>query len=177
MPVKYIGRESFFHGKSLFQIARNLKNFGEGRLVYRVSFSKRYEEPSYYRLTSVKPDMNAKGYCKGTAAGEKIFRGENFGICNIDVGSKLDWRLIPKEEEHIWLDAAAKCSSKTVKVIPDKLELPPLMKKLFMEDYDVHELDYDGSTFQVERVINKDKFNHAVINRTSTETVTQDSAV
>lgn len=60
MLVKYIGRESHFHGKSLYEIARNLKNFGEGRYVYRVSFSKRYKEPSFYKLTSVTSDMNAK---------------------------------------------------------------------------------------------------------------------
>lgn len=62
MLVKYIGRESHFHGKSLYEIARNLKNFGEGRYVYRVSFSNRYKEPSFYKLTSVTPDMNAKVY-------------------------------------------------------------------------------------------------------------------
>ena len=62
MPVHLIGRESHFHGKSLYEIARNLRRLGEGRYVYRVSFSKRYEEPSFYKLTKVVPDMNAKVY-------------------------------------------------------------------------------------------------------------------
>lgn len=59
MPIKYVGRESFFHGKSLYEIARNLRNLGVGRYVVRQAF-KKYKEPSFYKLTSVSPEMNAK---------------------------------------------------------------------------------------------------------------------
>ena len=56
MPVQYIGRKTFYHGKTLYSIARNFKNFGVGRMVQRYNFF-RYEEPSYYILTKVEPDM------------------------------------------------------------------------------------------------------------------------
>ena len=59
MPVKFIGKDSFFHGKSLYEIARNLRSLGEGRYVVRKAFQ-RYEEPSFYKLTSVRMEMNAK---------------------------------------------------------------------------------------------------------------------
>ena len=56
MSTHYIGRQSFYYGKTLFEIARNLKNYGVGRMVIRHNFQ-RYEEPTYFILTKVVPDM------------------------------------------------------------------------------------------------------------------------
>ena len=58
MSVKYIGRVTSFKGKRLFDILCRLKNFGTGRIVYRHVFNERYEEPSYYRITKIDPDMS-----------------------------------------------------------------------------------------------------------------------
>jgi len=56
MPVRYIGRTISHHGKQFFEIAGRLKNYGVGRIIYRHTFMTRYEEPSYYIITRVKPD-------------------------------------------------------------------------------------------------------------------------
>ena len=56
MPIRYVGREPFFRGKTLNEIARNLKNLGVGRVVARNNLM-RYPEKSFYRLTKVVPDM------------------------------------------------------------------------------------------------------------------------
>lgn len=163
MPIRYVGRQSHFHGKSIFEIARNLKNFGEGRYVYRVSFTKRYKEPSFYKLTSVVPDMNAKGYCFGTASGEKVFRGKNMGNCVIDSGMKHDWRLIPKDEEHIWLEAAKNCEVQPNIIVQDKRRLPPLMEKIFIEEMLADGLKLDESEIYCESVIKKGRFSKAFL--------------
>ncbi|ELT91549.1 hypothetical protein CAPTEDRAFT_223404 [Capitella teleta] len=57
-PVMYIGRETSFKGKRLFDILCRLKNFGVGRIVYRNTFHERYPEPSYYVVKKVFPNMN-----------------------------------------------------------------------------------------------------------------------
>lgn len=57
MPIKLIGREGHFKGKTIYQIALNLKNFGVGRVVTRKAFQ-RYPEKSYYVLTKVVPVMS-----------------------------------------------------------------------------------------------------------------------
>ena len=59
MSTVYIGRQSYYHGKKLYEIARNLKNFGVGRMVVRYTFQ-RYPEPTYYILTKVVPDMTCQ---------------------------------------------------------------------------------------------------------------------
>ena len=60
MPVRYIGRPTTFRGKYLFEILRNLKNFGVGRVVVR-SLYERYPEPCYYTVRAVQPEMDAVG--------------------------------------------------------------------------------------------------------------------
>lgn len=57
MPVKYVGRNNFYVGKTIYDIATNLKNYGVGRVVYRWKFARVYPEKSYYRLTRVIPTL------------------------------------------------------------------------------------------------------------------------
>lgn len=164
MPVKYIGRESHFHGKSLYEIARNLKNFGEGRYVYRVAFNKNYKEPSFYKLTSVVPDMNAKGYCKGTAAGERVFRGVNYGVTKIDSGTKLDWRLIPKDQEQTWLDSLKDIVVNPPKVLESTARLPPVMEMIVRDEL-ISEGIKVGEEIKYDVLINTSKYNRAVLDK------------
>ncbi len=56
MPIRYVGKEISHRGKRLYEILCKLKNYGVGRMVHRDTFSKRYEEPSYYIITRVDPD-------------------------------------------------------------------------------------------------------------------------
>lgn len=50
--VKLIGRKNDFHGKTLWEIVGNLKNFGVGRVVVRNMFE-RYPEKSFMRILKV----------------------------------------------------------------------------------------------------------------------------
>lgn len=55
MVKRFVGREPFYRGKTLFELCCNLKNFGEGRVLYRHQYA-HFPETSYYRLTKVQPD-------------------------------------------------------------------------------------------------------------------------
>lgn len=57
MPYVYIGKTTYFKGKSLWEILGNLKNFGVGRIVVRSRFEN-YPEPSYFRIKKVIPEAN-----------------------------------------------------------------------------------------------------------------------
>ena len=54
--TKLVGRESYFFGKTLFEIAANLKSC-EGRVVARKVFLDRYPEKSFYVIEKVLPDL------------------------------------------------------------------------------------------------------------------------
>lgn len=57
MSVKYVGKPSPWHGKALFEILVNLRDFGIGRMVVRSNFE-RYKEPTYYIIKKVEPQMD-----------------------------------------------------------------------------------------------------------------------
>jgi small subunit ribosomal protein S34 len=57
MPYIYIGKRNFFLGKRLWEIAGNLKNFGEGRILVRSAFE-RYPEVSYVKIIRAEPLMD-----------------------------------------------------------------------------------------------------------------------
>lgn len=58
MPYKYIGRSTYFKGKSIWEIVGNLKNFGVGRILVRSRFESQYTEPSYIRIKKVEAKQN-----------------------------------------------------------------------------------------------------------------------
>jgi len=58
MKVQFVGRETYYQGKRLFDILCRLKNFGIGRIVVRNHYLERYSEPTYYVITRVEPDMS-----------------------------------------------------------------------------------------------------------------------
>ena len=57
MPIKYIGRTTYYSGKRLYDILCRFKNYGVGRMVYRNVFNERYPEKSFYVITNVTPNM------------------------------------------------------------------------------------------------------------------------
>lgn len=57
MPYIYIGRSTYFKGKTLWEIVGNLKNFGVGRMIVRSRFE-HYPEPTYMRVLKVMPEDN-----------------------------------------------------------------------------------------------------------------------
>lgn len=61
MPIRYIGREPFFKGKPLYELCRQLRDLGVGRIVYQKSVELKWPaQKSYYRLTKVIPKMSCK---------------------------------------------------------------------------------------------------------------------
>uniref|UniRef100_T1H2E5 Uncharacterized protein n=1 Tax=Megaselia scalaris TaxID=36166 RepID=T1H2E5_MEGSC len=55
--TKLIGRKTDFHGKTLWEIVGNLRNFGVGRVVVRSMFE-RYPEKSFMRILKVEAVPN-----------------------------------------------------------------------------------------------------------------------
>ncbi|KAK7473384.1 hypothetical protein BaRGS_00035357 [Batillaria attramentaria] len=125
MAKRFVGREAIFRGKSLFELCCNLKNFGEGRVVYRHNL-RRFPEPSYYRLTTVEPDMSDTERLGGQAWGEKVYRGLQEGVSQIDAGYKTDWWLVPKEAEEEFCKITAVMDKKPQP--PSHIPCPPLLE-------------------------------------------------
>jgi len=91
MPYVYVGYEPIHHGRKLFKILLSLKNFGQGRIVYRCDEQK-FPEPSFYRVRPTpiliwlqnlklvfkillaQPEMDDK-FEEGRVVVEKVFRG------------------------------------------------------------------------------------------------------
>ena len=73
MPVyKYFGHPVKHHGKPLFHILSNLKNFGQGRIVTRPSYqTEDGEAPSFYRILWVQPLMDRDNLL-GSVVAEKV---------------------------------------------------------------------------------------------------------
>lgn len=131
MTTRFVGREPIFRGKTLFELCCNLRNFGEGRVVYR-NCRKDFPEPSYYRLTKIEPDMSDATRQRGTAWAEKVYRGRKFGVTRIDVGYKTDWVLVPKDDEAKFCKITAVLPQKIQP--PNHIACPPLLELLIRAD-------------------------------------------
>lgn len=60
---------------------------------------------------------------------EKIFRGRNYGVCEMSrVAYKTDYRLIHKHEEAKYLNALKTCPPRQMQILPRTIEMPPLLK-------------------------------------------------
>ncbi|XP_029672324.1 28S ribosomal protein S34, mitochondrial [Formica exsecta] len=133
MPIKLIGRTTDFKGKPLWEILGNLKNFGVGRLVIRNRFQ-RYPEPCYMKILKVAamplPDALHIDR-KVMVLVERVFRGhKNPKPVQLDTATyKADYILIPKDQEHLYLENA-KVPEK--KILPRTTDLPPLLSQIIM---------------------------------------------
>ncbi|XP_060534920.1 uncharacterized protein LOC132707193 [Cylas formicarius] len=139
MPYKYIGRTNDFLGKSLWEIVGNLKNFGVGRIVTRGRFQ-RYPELSYLKILSVEPlpapeNPSMDNMRRVKVVAERTFRGmrmpEPVHICMSSY--KNDYQLVPKDEEAKYTGAPLTDFDKT-KILPQRMELPPLMRELVLRE-------------------------------------------
>ncbi|XP_066951226.1 small ribosomal subunit protein mS34 isoform X1 [Macrobrachium rosenbergii] len=134
MPVILVGRTHNHVGKRLWEIIGYLKDFGVGRMVAR-SAHERYPEPSFYRILSARPQMDTgrpymdEDNIKGKVLVERVFRGVNEGVVDLSKSAyKTDFKLIHKHEEHRYLEALKNCKPKEAKILPQTIELPPLLK-------------------------------------------------
>ncbi|XP_003702760.1 mitochondrial ribosomal protein S34 [Megachile rotundata] len=135
MPIKYIGRTTTLKGKPLWEILANLKNHGVGRMVIRYTFQ-RYPEPCYMRILKVAalPDTSKHPHDprKVRVLVESTFRGKTQPTPRqIDsVSYKPDYMLIPKDEEHRYLNHI----QPPVKILPRTVEFPPLLKEMLIRE-------------------------------------------
>jgi hypothetical protein len=76
MPYVYVGLEPIHHGRKLLKLLCNLKNFGQGRVVYRCD-EQNHSEPSFYRILLAQPEMDGN-FEQGRVVVERIHRGVRF---------------------------------------------------------------------------------------------------
>lgn len=69
---------------------------------------------------------------------EKTFRGHTLPKLNeiYRTSYKPDYQLIPKNEEQKFLSALEQYSKRPVEVLPNSIEMPPLMKKFIVKDHE-----------------------------------------
>ncbi|KAH9498859.1 28S ribosomal protein S34, mitochondrial [Bulinus truncatus] len=128
MPIRYIGRQPFFKGKALYEICRQLRDFGIGRIVYKTSLAEKWPtQKTYYRLTKVVPDMTCKeDTFQGTAWGYEVFRGKETGLKQITTGHQFDWILVPKNEEEEFCKNS-EVFDIDINSLPKTISCPPLL--------------------------------------------------
>uniref|UniRef100_A0A0B7BU50 Uncharacterized protein n=1 Tax=Arion vulgaris TaxID=1028688 RepID=A0A0B7BU50_9EUPU len=128
MPVRYIGRQPFQKAKGLYEICRNLRDCGVGRVVHQKNLSERWpSQKSYFRLTEVIPGVQNAKYDSGCAWGVEVFRGKERGVSKILTGHKRDWILVSKEEEQEFCVITDKFDVNNIP-IPTHMTCPPLLE-------------------------------------------------
>ncbi|CAG9793815.1 unnamed protein product [Diatraea saccharalis] len=160
--IKYVGRTTDFKGKTLWEIVGNLKNLGVGRIIVRSVFE-RYPEPSFMKIVKVEtcPDEERR---RVRVWVEKTFRGRKLpGLTEIYRTSyKPDYKLIPKHEESKLLTSVTNEHYFPEVILPNTIEMPPLMKKFIIKDHEkkglelmknlVMPLSYNNSPNRVQRI-------------------------
>lgn len=133
MPIyQYFGAPAKYHGKPLFHIISNLKDFGRGRIITRAGFKD--EKPSFYRILFAQPLMDQKSE-EGRAIVEKVKNGVRY-TQPVDL-SKIaplpDFILIRKQDEESfckWNSLRAYDPEVDVVVEPKHYTAPPLLRML-----------------------------------------------
>lgn len=139
--IKYVGRTTDFKGKTLWEIVGSLKNQGIGRYIKRSVFQ-RYPEPSFMKIVKVEtcPDEERR---RVRVWVEKTFRG-----CTLPklteiyrTSYKTDYQLVPRNDEKNLLRSMEQYNNRTVEILPNTIEMPPLMKKFIVKDHERKGLD------------------------------------
>lgn len=133
MPrVIYIGRTSKHHGKRVYEILSNLKNFGIGRILASKTTLDRYPEAlSYCVVKKVAPQMD-DDLAFGRIWVEEVFRGKKFPQLRELETHHPDYKLIPRDEEAEFLKGYENPpvygeDPTDVQVLPKYFKVPPLM--------------------------------------------------
>ncbi|XP_011304790.1 uncharacterized protein mRpS34 [Fopius arisanus] len=140
MPVQLIGRTTDFCGKTLWELVGNLKNHGKDRIVIRQRFQ-RYPEPCFIKILKVgalppevftSPKHAPIHSRKCMALVETTFRGKKDSrISQMDRSTyKTDFRLVPKDEEHKYLNWI----DRPEVILPRTMELPPLLREIMVRN-------------------------------------------
>ena len=101
MPIVKVGLDPIHHGKKLFDLLCNLKNFGRGRIIYSTLEHEKYPEPTFYRILLAQPEMDAQNI-HGRVVTERVYRGMRYTTpfnLSGDLQKQMqfpDYRLVPK---------------------------------------------------------------------------------
>lgn len=149
MPYEIYGKTSFQHGKTLWEIVGNLKNYGVGRVVVRNQF-RRYPEPSWYRIVKVEavppegkiqvvpPVIDMGEVRRVRALVDNVFRGTYRGREWLSwITYKPDFSLIPKEEEESFTklkQGELPQPYEPTRKYSDTGSFPPLFRELIIQE-------------------------------------------
>ena len=132
MPLTQVGLDAVHHGKKLFPLLCNLKNFGKGRIIYS-TLEQQHSEPSFYRILLAQPEMDDEMQF-GRVVAERVYRGKRF-LEPFNMAGKQtkfpDYRLVPKDEEQEFCrwDEVVDYDPKLHAPLRGKyMEMPPLLK-------------------------------------------------
>eukprot|EP00088_Acartia_fossae_P017755 TRINITY_DN2015_c0_g1_i4.p1 TRINITY_DN2015_c0_g1~~TRINITY_DN2015_c0_g1_i4.p1 ORF type:complete len:253 (+),score=69.76 TRINITY_DN2015_c0_g1_i4:594-1352(+) len=150
MPIyQYFGAPTKFHGKPLFHILSNLKEFGRGRIITRAGFKD--EKPSFYRVLFAQPLMDAKNE-EGRVIVEKVKNGVKYTepVDLSKIAPLPDFLLIPKDEEAKfckWSELRDYSPDKDFVTEPKYYTMPPLLKLYMEREMKKREAKEDESTY------------------------------
>ena len=139
MPYIYIGEKAIYHGRPLFKILGNLKNMGQGRIVYKNDdYIKHPGQIHFYRILLAQPLMDEKSV-EGNVIVEKVFKGiRSVEPVNISaIVSQPDFRLVPKDEESAFCQMDKVRNYDMKKDAPTKpkfIEMSPLLKRVMQRN-------------------------------------------
>ena len=152
MPYVYVGHPSVYTGKRLFKILCELKNYGQGRIVYRTT-EQGQAKPSFYRILLAQPEMDPN-FEKGRVVAEKVFNGlRRQKPCILSDDAQFpDFNLVPKSEEDNfckWNELRYFDVEKDAEAKPKYFEMPPLLK-LYLEQ--IHNKKLEDSRVPAEKI-------------------------
>jgi len=136
MPLVKVGLDAVHHGKKLFPLLCNLKNFGKGRIIYS-TLEQQFPEPSFYRVLLAQPEMDDDMQF-GRIVAERVYRGVKFPTPFNMSGKQTkfpDYRLVPKDEEDLfcrWSEVEEYEPERHAPKRAKHMEMPPLLR-LVME--------------------------------------------
>ncbi|XP_059475012.1 uncharacterized protein LOC132196413 [Neocloeon triangulifer] len=140
MPYKFIGRSTYYSGKTLWEIVGNLKDFGVGRIIARGRFE-RYPERSWLKILEVQPvaapkDVPLYAYDKPRFVSvrcEKYWRGKKLSDVFMNGSTyKADFKLIPKSEEAEYCKVIETSEKRDPR--PATADFPPLFRELLKRE-------------------------------------------
>jgi len=155
MPIyKYFGQPAKYHGKPLFHILANLKDFGRGRIVTRSVFDADPEQshkPSFYRILWAQPLMDADTK-EGRVVAEKIRSGVRYTqpVDLANIAPVPDFRLVSRKDEKDFCkwDSLRDFSKDIDYVIePKHFTIPPLLRLLMERNMKERGEEYNDDSF------------------------------
>jgi len=134
-----IGRTSHYHGRPLLQILANLKDWGLGRVVMRSKWNRLFpNEQNFMIVRDIDPWMDQE-FRYGRVKVDEVYRGARYEEPRwYNAVFKADWVLVPRHEEHKYLEGFDKLPIRgkdVVTILPNEYPVPPLMDMFLKRHY------------------------------------------